>query len=75
MRHAVRAVVGLVLGLALAGCYSANGDAIRRRAGVDFRCNWETVEVDELGANQFHARGCGREGLYTCTNETCHRER
>jgi hypothetical protein len=52
---------------ALASCGSSLDEAVQSRAADDFECTPDAVDVEEIGRSRYHARGCGKDGDYICS--------
>jgi hypothetical protein len=56
----------VIAGGALTGCGPSNVQRVAIRHAGEFDCEPEDVEVEELGADNFRATGCGGRGVYVC---------
>jgi hypothetical protein len=59
-------LLGIALGSVLLGGCSFE-PAIKARAAFDLQCGQEQIQVSQIGASSFGARGCGRQGTYVIT--------
>jgi hypothetical protein len=54
-----------VFALLLGACVSTTG-VVRSRFATEQNCAEDQVTVDQTGAEQYRARGCGQETTYVC---------
>lgn len=59
-----RTLIVLLLA-ATASCATMAG-TVRDRAAADYHCEPDSITVEELPGNAYHATGCGREATYSC---------
>lgn len=56
--------------LVLNACeFTTMTDRVRFRAANEFNCDVEKVEVESLGSNGYHAKGCGQGGTFVCSGD------
>lgn len=56
--------------LVLNACeFTTMTDRVRIRAANEFNCDVEKVEVESLGSNGYHAKGCGQGGTFVCSGD------
>jgi hypothetical protein len=44
-------------------------ERVRFRAANELNCDPEKVEVESLGSNRYHAKGCGQGGTFVCSGD------
>jgi hypothetical protein len=67
-RYFILAVVlGAFVAPACTCTISTPATSTQSRAAGDFGCAPQSVAVTSLGGDQYRADGCGKSGVYTCT--------
>jgi hypothetical protein len=67
----VPVLLAIAFAATLAGC---TVDRVRTRAANDFECAEEKVEVTDIGASGYRAKGCGQTATFVCNGSVCVRE-